>query len=152
MQVRFISHRPQVERAIDRVARDAMETGATKYVNLLVRNLKGQRHGITYPLPGRAEGSKKTYVASAPHEYPAVRLGLISGPGGYRHEVWSNALYWGATIGSRFEHARELEERPISRGGRPHMKRTYDENREEILGAFVRGFRVAAATHGGAMR
>jgi hypothetical protein len=147
--VQFISHRPRVERQIEAVARAAMETGGTKYVSLLVRNLKGQRHGITYPLPGRAKGSKKTYVASAPYEYPAVRLGLISGPGGYRHDVWSNALFWGVTIGSRFEHARYLEERPISRGGRPHMKRTYDENREEILGAFVRGFRVAAAKSGG---
>jgi hypothetical protein len=136
MTVGFKSNLPAVTAAVEAAGKACMIAGLAKAHELTVKNLKHVGHGRTYRLPGQ----HGTWVASAEGEFPAVRLAQLSGPGGVETESVSESNEFVATIGSRLKHGLFLEKRPESKGGRPWLKRTIDENRDTIVKAFVDQF------------
>lgn len=171
MSATFRSNLPQVQEAIQESIKEGMVSGIEFMRGRVVKNLKQRGHGRIYRLPGvegvgeaeRQEyagyvtaGEKppkkllgKFYVASAQGEYPAVRLAGLSGPGGVETEVVDDATATTAKIGSRLKYGLFLEKRPESRGGRPWLKRTYDEQKDEIHAAFEKGVDAAMKRRGG---
>ena len=172
MSATFKSNLPAVTAAIETAGRTAMIGGVERMRGMVVKNLKRQGHGKIYPLPGvkgagqmeRAEFSGyaasgtlsnvpkklqgKFYVASARGEFPAVRLGGLSGPGGVETETESRSDAWEARIGSRLKYGLFLEKKPASKGGRPWLKRTLDENKDAILQGFTDEFNRAMTKAG----
>jgi len=144
--VSFKSNLPQVTAAIEAAGRASMIGGIEKMRGMVVKNIKQQGHGKEYPLPGSKTGG--TYTASAPSEYPAVRLGILSGPGGVETETESNSGAWEARIGSRYKFGLALEKKPVTRGGRPWLKRTLDENKDAIVKGFEDTFNAEIKRQG----
>lgn len=140
----FKSYLHQVQRAIDEATREGMEIGIENMRGLVVRNLKQQGHGRIYRIPG----PKRDYTASAPGEYPAVRLAILSGPGGVETKVSTTATGIEARIGSRHKFGLALEKKPPSKGGRRWLKRTYDEDKAQIHAGFEAGFSAAMKKRG----
>jgi len=153
MQVGFISHLARCEQRIDAASHDAAEAGALKLIELTVRNLKSgtrtgewyripgtkrkrskkdRRRGLPSEGPGRAGGRHKWYRASAPGEYPAVRLGQLSGPRGLIISMGVGFESHVAYVRTPLAYARELEDKKTPKGRRPFLSRTYNENSSDI--------------------
>ncbi len=145
MSATFKSNLPQVQTAIQESIKEGMISGIEFMRGRVVKNLKQQGHGRIYRIPG----TQTDYTASAQGEYPAVRLGGLSGPGGVETEVVDDASSTNASIGSRLKYGLFLEKRPEEKGGRPWLKRTYDEQKDEIHEAFEKGVTAAMKRRGG---
>jgi hypothetical protein len=144
MSVSFKSNLPAVTAAFERAGKAAMTAGIENMRGMVVKNLKQAGTGRTYPIPG----TKRTYTASAPGEFPAVRLGDLSGPGGVETAVETSATDVTASIGSRLKSGLMLEKKPVSKGGRPWLKRTLEENRDAIYAGFEKGWAAALKKEG----
>lgn len=144
MSATFKSNLPQVQAAIEAAGRAAMIGGIERVRGMVVKNIKQQGHGRTYRVPG----TKRDYVASAEGEYPAVRLAILSGPGGVETETESTAEAWEARIGSRHKFGLALEKKPPSKGGRLWLKRTVDENKDATIQGFADEFNRAMKKQG----
>lgn len=125
MSVRFHSNRREVvgrfRGALDRNLRAATD----HYLSELRKNLlRGQRSGRRYRVPG---GKTRKYTASAPGEYPANRTGTLAQSyqevpvGKYR-----------VIVGTPLEYGRYLELGTRNMQPRPHFKRTFRDNRNEL--------------------
>jgi len=144
MSATFKSNLPAVTAAIETAGRTAMIGGVERMRGMVVKNIKQQGHGRTYRIPG----TERDYTASAEGEYPAVRLAGLSGPGGVETETESRSDAWEARIGSRLKYGLFLEKKPASKGGRPWLKRTLDENKDAILQGFTDEFNRAMTKAG----
>jgi len=76
----------------------------------------------------KVPGTGVTYTASAPGEFPAVRLGDLKGS--YRVKAVSASEM---QIGSDKEHSLILEKKPVDRGGRPHAKISLDQAKPAMI-------------------
>ncbi|MCK9355737.1 MAG: hypothetical protein M0R22_01090 [Dehalococcoidia bacterium] len=144
MSVSFKSNLPAVTAAFERAGKAAMTAGIENMRGMTVKNLKQAGTGRTYRVPG----TQRTYTASAPGEFPAVRLGTLSGPAGVETEVKTDGTSVTASIGSRVKYGLYLEKKPASKGGRPWLKRTLDENRDAIYAGFEKGWAAALKKEG----
>ncbi len=144
MSATFKSNLPQVSAAIEAAGKASMIGGIERMRGMVVKNIKGQGHGRTYRIPG----TKRDYTASAEGEFPAVRLGGLSGPGGVETETESRSDAWEARIGSRLKYGLFLEKKPVSKGGRPWLKRTLDENKDAIVQGFTDEFNAEMKRQG----
>ena len=135
----FKSNLPEVSAAVEAAGRAAMIGGVERMRGMVLKNIKQQGHGRTYRVPG----TKRDYTASAPGEFPAVRLAILSGPGGVETETESLSDAWEARIGSRHKFGLALEKKPVEKGGRPWLKRTLDENKDAIVQGFTDEFNRA---------
>lgn len=157
MSATFKSNLPEVALHIEGATKRAVAAGAAKLHELTVKNLKQQGHGRIYRLPGKKgagaaalakfsgyarSGTKapksvrgKFYVASAPGEYPAVRLGQLSGSGGILLTLKKEDQSWLGYIHSKLEYAAALEAKKEGKGRRPFLSRTWRENEKTIQDA-----------------
>lgn len=121
--------------------REGMERNVRQASALLEGEIKrklgsGTRTGKTYPVPGT---KSKTYTASAPGEAPAVMLSNYMNS--ITHDVKVEPNQITGTTGTNQEQGKRLEfgfvgtdslGRRYNQEPRPHMKVTYEENREKI--------------------
>lgn len=119
----FVSYLPAALVAINVASKKALSAACDVGRNQVVKNLSGARSGRTYKIPG----TNVTYTASAPGEYPATRLGDLKGS--YRVIIKRDTGY----VGSDKEHALILEKKPVSKGGRPHLKPSLDQAKPGML-------------------
>jgi len=159
----FKSNLPEVAKGIEEATKKAVAAGAAKLHELTVKNLKQQGHGRIYRIPGTktlgrgktamgrarfsgyaASGTldkaskrlrSKFYVASAPGEYPAVRLGDLSGPRGILLTLKKEDTSWLGLVHSPLAYAAALESKKSAKGRRPFLSRTWQENEKAIQDA-----------------
>lgn len=132
MSANFISHLAEVSQRLDAASKKGVAAGAAKLHELTIKNLKQQGHGITYRMPGT---KRKTYVASAPGEYPATRTGRLSGAGGVLLTLQEEGAAWVGFVHSPLKYAVPLERKDSPKGRRPFLSRTYEESRDTIQAA-----------------
>ena len=139
----FVSNLPAVTIVINAASEKALIAAADVGRNQVVKNLTGSRSGHVYRLSankktagGRAKfvsGSRAAdvkhayYTASAPSEYPAVQWGDLLG------SIDRKVLSGEVQVGTTEEHGLILEKKPISKGGRPWLKRSLDEAKPAML-------------------
>lgn len=119
----FISYLPAVMVAVEVASRKALNAACNEGRNRVVKNISGSRSGRRYKVPR----INVWYTASAPGEYPAVRLGDLKGS--IRAVVKGDTGY----IGSDKEYALPLEKKAPSKGGRPWLKPSLDQARPAML-------------------
>jgi len=119
----FVSYLPVILPMIEVASRKALLAACNEGRNQVDKNLSGLRTGRTYKVPE----TQRTYIASAPGEYPAVRLGDLKGS--VRAVVKGDKGY----IGSDEEYALPLEKKASSKGGRPWLKPSLDQARPKML-------------------
>ena len=127
----FISGLGAVVAKVKTVEEVRVRKAASSARNRIVRNLSGSRSGRVYSKPG---GGK--YTASAPGEYPAVRLGDLKGH--IRWKIRKSAWITDAIVGTDQAHGAILEKKDIGAGGRPWLERSLKEEKSTtraILGA-----------------
>lgn len=121
--------------------RQGMERNVRQASALLEGEIKrtlgsGQRTGKEYPVPGT---KNKTYTASAPGEAPAVMLSNYMNSITHNVKVEPNQIT--GTTGTNQEQGKRLEfgfvgtdskGRRYNQAPRPHMKATYEKNKERI--------------------
>lgn len=82
----FRSYRREVKQFLSGTATKKVTRIGTEVTNHIKQEMRKKKSGEEYPIPGtgstgangRTEpGSKKTYIASAPGEYPAIRTGQL---------------------------------------------------------------------------
>lgn len=102
----------------------------------ILKEMRKPKSGNRYLVPG---SKTKTYVASAPGEYPAVATGTL------RTSI-QVALYHSATtimaiVGTTIWYGADLEYRPRNHGGRPWMSRGALETLPKLPALARRTFR-----------
>jgi hypothetical protein len=122
----FVSNLPAVSMAIANGTAQSVMKAAVHVSNKIKRNLTGKRTGKLY----RKEGTKRRYRASAPGEFPAVKFGQLRG-----------SVRWTSKGGTAYvhtdvNHGTYLEDPKHTRvsGARPFMKRTFEEEKSEVMG------------------
>jgi hypothetical protein len=159
IETKFISHRTRCWQKIEGTLYDATEAGALKLKESVVREMKsGGRTGTWYRLPGTKRGRSKRdrrkglpsegagtkgglhkwWQASAPGEYPAVRLGDLSGARGLRIDTRTKGTTVVSYVHTKLAYAKELEGKKTAKGRRPFLKRALNEHWGEIQGAIDR--------------
>ena len=134
MSKMFVSNMPAVTIAINATSMKALIAAADVGRNQTVTNISGSRSGRTYRVPGTGV----TYTASAPGEYPAVRLGDLKG--GIQRKVVGGEV----RVGTALKHGFFLEDPndEIAAGAhfsgsrnpaRPWLKRSLDEAKPAML-------------------
>jgi len=119
----FVSNLPLVMVAMEVAERKALNAACDVGRNQVVKNISGSRSGRTYKVPG----TQVTYTASAPGEYPAVRLGQLKGS--IKSSVKGDTGY----VGTDVEYALALEKKPPSKGGREFMRPSLNQARPGML-------------------
>lgn len=123
----FVSNMPGVMLAIETASTLSIKKG-TQHVHRKVReNLRGGgRSGKRYKKPG----TNVYYTASAPGEYPAIQFNQL------RDSVHWKMIGETGFVHTNVLHGAYLEDpkntRPIGR--RRWLKRTFDEEKEEVMG------------------
>ena len=125
----FVSNAPAVVMAIANGTAQSVMKAAVHVSNQMKRNLTGTRHGKLY----RKEGSSRRYRASAKGEFPAVKFGTLR-----KHIMWKSDAGT-AYVFNNMEYAEPLEKKDPDRGGRPWMKRTFEEEKGEVMGIIYGG-------------
>ena len=119
----FISYLPAILPMIELAARKALTSAGNEGRNRVMQNISGTRTGRTYTIPK----FQRTYVASAPGEYPAIRHGDLKGS--IRAVVQGDTLY----IGTDKDYGLPLEKKDPNRGGRPWLKPSLDQATPAML-------------------
>ena len=136
----FVSNMPGVMLAIETASITSVKKG-TQHIHRKAReNLRGSRSGKRYRVPGtgtKAEGAKRItsgsgqyYTASAPGEFPAVATGQLIGSVHWKMIGETGVVHTNLLHGAYLEDPKDT--RPIGR--RRWLKRTFDEEREEVMG------------------
>ena len=107
--------------AIDSIAGQRMTEACIHVQNKTKEKLSGKRSGRVYRVPG----TKKTYVASAPGEPPAVMTGQLRSSIKYRIVGELRALK--GEVGSELKKAPMLEFGTSKMAARPFLRPTFQE-------------------------
>ena len=119
----FVSKMPIAVAAIAAASEKALTAACNEARNQIVQNLSGQRHGARYRLPD----NKGYYTASAPGEYPAVRLGDLKDRIQYDHAGPERK------IGTPLDYGLALEKKPPDKGGREWLRPSLEQARPAML-------------------
>ena len=125
MEIRWADVEGQMQSRIQKAVQDAdtkvkscAVRSANELRNAALNVLRGERGGRTYRVPG----SKRSYVASAPGEPPAVRTGMLRMSWGMSAEGDGNGHY-SAGIYTDVPYAKPLEEGTSRTARRPYRSR-----------------------------
>ena len=119
----FVSNLPAVLVALETTNRKALRAAADIGRNQVVTNISGSRSGIRYRVPG----TQTDYTASAPGEYPAVRLGGLKGS--VRVLPKGDDLL----IGTDLDYGLYLEKKPPDKGGREWLRPSLEQAKPRML-------------------
>jgi len=119
----FISNLPAVTIAVNAASLKALIAAADQGRNQTVQNLSGTRSGVQYRVPG----TNRYYTASAPGEYPAVRLGDLKG------SIDRKVVKDEVQVGTTKEHGLILEKKDPSDGGREWLKPSLEQAKPAML-------------------
>jgi len=122
-------------RRMSGVQRQNLYNAARVWHGGIQKQLKGPRTGREYPVPG----TRRTYIASAPGEPPARRLGTLAASYRYRVARDERSRLVGET-GTPEEYGLALEKGTENMEPREHVKPAFDENRKAILNELTRRF------------
>lgn len=127
MTVKVRSFVKEVQKRMeDEAKKKAIEVG-NAIRNKVLEGMRGPWTGKTYRVPGTA----RTYTASAPGEYPAVRLGALKAS--IKMVVRQDLYGVYAVVGTLIPYAKYLEGRgPNDPGIRPFLSKAYAEALPEI--------------------
>ena len=124
---KFVSKLPQVILAIEGASIKGITKAAIHVQNKAALNLAGSRSGRTYSFP---PGMSGTYTASAPGEFPALRLGDL------RQSVHWKLVGDSGVVFTKLKHGAILEDpldkRTEEEGTRKWLRRTFDEEEPEV--------------------
>ena len=109
--------------AIAAASEKALTAACDQARNQIVQNLSGQRHGARYKVPG----TQTYYTASAPGEYPAVRLGDLKG------RINFDRTGAERKIGTPLDYGLALEKKPPDKGGREWLRPSLNQARPAML-------------------
>ena len=123
MSKAFVSFMPAVTVAITAGSNKALTSACDVGRNKIETNLSGSRSGHVYRVPG----TSVMYTASAPGEFPAVRLGDLKGSINFERSGASRK------IGTQLDYGLALEKKPVSKGGRPWLKRSLDQAKPAMI-------------------
>jgi len=119
----FISNLPAVTIAVNAASLKALIAAADEGRNQTVQNLSGARSGVQYRVPG----TQRYYTASAPGEYPAVRLGDLKG------SIDRKVVKDEVQVGTTKEHGLILEKKDPSKGGREWLRPSLEQAKPAML-------------------
>jgi hypothetical protein len=127
MTMTFSSNLNAVNAMIDRESRVRINDAQDALRNAWLNRLSGERSGRTYKIPG----TNRTYVASAPGEAPASRLGDL------RRSVDKSPVEridgeYAGSVGSPLDKSVMLELGTRRMGARPSLQPAIEDAREEI--------------------
>jgi HK97 gp10 family phage protein len=108
----------------------AMLKSAITINNEVKRVLTGTRSGRTYKIPA----TKRTYVASAPNEAPAIRLGDLRQK--YNYKVLGKGFRATGYVGNPLPYAPMLEYGTSNMSPRPHLKVAFKNSKNKVLENF----------------
>ena len=102
----------------------------------LIIKLSGSRSGRWYKLPHSRKGKMKgqKWQASASGQAPAVRYGDLRTS--YEFKVTGSGADTVGVVGSPLEYAVWLEKGTRRMGKRPHLRKTYNEEKKEMTTFF----------------
>ena len=127
----FVSNAPAVVMAIENGTAKSVMRAAVHVSNQVKKNMTGTKHGRLY----KKEGSKRRYRASAPGEYPAIKFGQLRGSVMWKSSAGTAYVYTNVLHGAYLEDPKNT--RPIGR--RRWLKRTFDEEKGEVMGIIYGG-------------
>jgi hypothetical protein len=131
MPTRYVPNHRRFKRDVESEINKGLRKAAQDLERKLKQNLSGQRSGESYYV-GELNA---TYTASAPGEFPAVRLNNL------RPSVESivDSTFNRAFVGTNLEYGLDLELKDPRQGGRPWLRPTLDANRERIADLVANG-------------
>lgn len=132
VEVELTANFTEVVKQIEDHARERMEEAVNEVRNKTLENLSGSRSGREYYVPG----TKTRYVASAQDEYPASATGELRQS--IKAVVEGDGKQVVGMVGTDKEHGTFLEFKPPERGGRPWLRRTFEESEAKIKEIFTR--------------
>lgn len=109
--------------AIAAASEKALTAACDQARNQIMQNISGTRHGARYKVPG----TQTYYTASAPGEYPAVRLGNLKG------SINFTRLGAERKIGTPLDYGLALEKKPPDKGGREWLRPSLNQARPAML-------------------
>lgn len=103
--------------------------------NTIIEGMAGPKSGRTYRVPG----TRRTYTASAPGEFPAIPTGRLRNS--VRVFVKKRRGSIEGAVGSNTDHGIALEFKDPQRGGRPWLSMGWEQSRGDVQDILERGFK-----------
>lgn len=144
---------PKITKMLPDAFEKAILKSSITISNNVKKTLSGQRSGYTYNIPGTGKVVNKekklangrifyyrklegatTWVASAPYEAPAVRLGHLRND--YTYKVMKQGFEATGYVGSTLDYAPWLEYGTSRIYPRPHLKVAFEKSKPEIFKYF----------------
>jgi hypothetical protein len=124
--LRIRNNIPQVEADLARAAQDAITKATLLLETEVKKTLSGERTGRSYKIPH----TNRRWRASAPYQAPAVRLGNLRQS--YTHRIEGHGWNTIGYVGNPLEYAEHLEYGTRKMAIRPHLRKTFWQNRNKI--------------------
>ena len=123
MSKMFVSNLPAVMAAVEAQGLKKLIAAADVGRNQTVQNISGPRSGNIYTVPG----TSVKYTASAPGEYPAVRLGDL------KSSVQRRVVGGEVQVGTDKLHGLMLEKKDPAKGGREWLRPSLEQARAAMI-------------------
>jgi HK97 gp10 family phage protein len=121
---------PMITKMLPKNFEKAMLKSAITVNNEVKRVLTGTRSGHTYRVPA----TKKTWIASAPNEPPAIRLGDLRQQ--YNYKVLGNGFNAIGYVGNPLPYSAYLEFGTKNIAPRPHLRVAFKNTKEKVFKNF----------------
>ena len=121
---------PQLTKMLPEKFEQAILKSTITVNNNVKKILTGTRSGHTYTVPA----TRRQYVASAPMEAPAIRLGDLRQK--YNYKVLRHGFNAIGYVGNPLKYAPMLEYGTSKMAPRPHLKKAFLESKSQIFKNF----------------